>query len=156
MTRLNFRLLRKSLWQSQDDCAQLLGVNKRTLQRWEGAQEPLPEPRMQQLETIEAALYAHCEAVVTGIVSLTKKHGQDRSMLTYYSNWHDLLEWGERPDWCKNLPLYELMVWEIINHCAAHQVEVTLVPFDPVAYHAWLEAREDSSPMRAHWSSYQG
>jgi DNA-binding XRE family transcriptional regulator len=148
---LAFKLTRESLWLSQSEAADWLGVSKRTLQEWESGGEPVPVKRREQLDELTATFW--------GLVGKATAQALDASprpdvvALVCYTNDRDYLEAVDR---CEQLPtskLHRMLLHEVAQAIEQGGIPVALVAFNHVAYADWLGTRQDSPAMRAQWAA---
>ena len=146
---LTFKLTRESLWLSQSEAADWLGVSKRTLQEWESGGEPVPPKRREQLDALAATFWG----LVGNVTSMAIESKAEVVALLIYTNDRDYIEAVDRLEQLPTAKMHRMLVLEVAQSLEQEGVTASLVAFNHVAYADWLGRRRDSSAMRAQWAS---
>jgi hypothetical protein len=157
MTPTALQALRRLLFFTVQDAARLIASNQDQpqsvaegiWQQWENGTLPIPQEiseRMKELSDWRSdALAATAENIR---IQITEKSGVPDSVFVI---WYDTLE-----DWL-SLPNREPVMWRLQQSVCASLMSMfsilRLVRFDPIAYHAWRDDREDAESLRAEWAS---
>lgn len=148
MKSFELEALRRLLFFSQPEAALLVGdVGERAWRRWEEGSRAVPADVASRLrgladwrqQAIDAAVRQIAEAPPAAQIALL---------------WYADLE-----DWA-TLPGREPALWRpqqsvLAALLAEFADRIRLVPFDGLAYAAWLARRPDSEAMRGHWAANQ-
>lgn len=151
-----FKCMREALTFSQSDLAVWLGVDRKTVQRWENGKFKIPTEVIERLYGLHDEFEAACQSMAERIIAMVEEHDVDRVPLVVYMNEHDYrtVKWpDDHPQW-PLASMHRLIVWRIKQAVEAKTpAEVVLVAFNMGAYGLWLAGRKDSTEMRAQWAS---
>lgn len=156
MTSAEFRTLTESLGLTAEAAARLLGVQPRTIRRWQAGEWPVPD----DAAAVLLALDARIEAAVSGAmqqvadVEAAAGHPPEDVVMVRYLSADDLARY--RPDMAE-LPLstHAALLDRLRVALSRRGVAVRLVYMVPEVYEAWLTTRRarDSESMRAAWAA---
>jgi len=143
--------LRRLLFLSQAEAASICGVADRTWRRWESGRVAVPEDALGIIRDLARWREDAIARMLDMIEQAERAHGipAERITLVWYRSAEDFASApGRGPD--------ARILWRP-HQSAVAAVAVSegarLVPFDAVAYRAWLAGRPDSDAMRAEWAA---
>lgn len=137
---------RRLLFFSPPEAALMVSdTSEQAWRRWESGARKVPDDVVKRMTNLIEWRQAAIDATVKQISAAPKE-------ASIALIWYDSLD-----DWT-TLPGREPALWRPQQSvCAAVFAEfpgrMRLVRFDPLAYSAWLDGRQDSETMRAQWSA---
>lgn len=159
---LYFKLLRESLGLSQRQCADYLGVNSRTLERWEAGVQTLAQDKLDQLYELEDSLIEAVEDQAECIQAFYEKHNlgelKNPIVLLIYKNDADYnaVHWPPERKW-PTAAMHRLMTYFILQRLE-NEADIPLprlAEFDRQVYFEWLTGRKDNTGARAEWAAHK-
>ena len=124
------------------------GVSDEQWQQWEDGEQPIPADLAHKITELVDWRSTALAATADTIRQQIKDKGVPEAVfIIWYEN---LVDW-------ESLPNRNPLMWRLQQAVCAALVgmfsTIRLVPFDAVAYAAWLSDREDTESMRAQWAS---
>lgn len=155
MTAAEFRTLTESLGLTAEAAAKLLGVQPRTIRRWQSGEWPVPDDAAADLLALDSRLEVAVSGALQQVGAATAAMGGAPAevVMVRYLSADDLARY--RPDMA-DLPLatHAALLDRLRVALARRGVAVRLVYLEPGLYEAWLKAEgaADSEAMRAAWA----
>lgn len=154
MNHLEFRLLREALLFSAQTLADWMGVNVRTVQRWESGQESLPETRAKQLLSLNEEFERVCSQQAERIKAMVEEFSLEpgaKIRIPVYMTDRDYKSVAWEGSAWPNAGIHRHSIYRILQRLNSNHVE--LVPFNPKAYSEWLNGRKDTTARRSEWAT---
>ena len=152
---LKFQLLREAMGLSQQHAADVSGVNRRTVERWERGEIALYDDRLAVLEELwwqfQDAIDNNIEAALS--LALDPDAAGVAIVLLIYANDRDYIDSHGHSGAFPTAKMHRVMVAHVMDALTDAGCSVELVTFDPASYYRWLAARDDSPAMRSQWAA---
>lgn len=151
-----FKLIRKQLGQSIESLAELLGVDVRTIRRWENNGFNIPSGVIDTLDDWFCGMIELAEETERQYTTLAKQHGGPdlMTLLTY----RDQSQYDAMCDESEKLPnvlMHHALVSMIYLRLSCAGVNCEIVEMDDVDFLDWLDERANTQATRSEWATEQ-
>ena len=158
MNSAKFKTIRQSIGLSTESLGEILGVQPRSVQRWESGQHEAPAFAVAKILELHKIFLNMTNFQIDHIQKAIKKHGVPENIVLVRYLKDDFLSWN--PDF-KDLLLPEsfhaAMTARIYDFCTNEKIKVEFVFFDESLYADYLkkEKLKDGRAARSQWASLQ-
>lgn len=149
MSNVELQALRRLLFFSTIEAASMIGgVSERAWKHWEAGTRTVPADVAEAIRGLADWREGMLERLLRQIDEMEERADGECQRITLV--WYDrAVDWhGEPRQWRPHQSL--------CANAASFDSRVRLVPFDGVAYAAWLRGRDDTPDMRAAWADSRG